>query len=488
MTTTYNDGRRQRGAIGRILLIVLAIVVVAGAWLVLDEDAGSQLKKEAELAAIGAIGKAATSRLGEGDDGVATHGSAVDLIKRPIEVKQIADNVYYATGVGNTMMITTDEGVVLFDTGLVLQVEPQLRMLKEISDAPVRYIVLSHSHADHTGGTRFWQEEGTEIVTHEDFVEEQRYLMELEPYQYGRNRTLFPWMPAWEDRPDIAMMRYGGIEPTITVGDWETHTFTLGGVEFQVIGTPGAEGADNAVLWLPEQKILFTGDFFGPQFPQFPNVFTMRGEKIRKPMEYVKSLDLLLTLDPEIVVPSHLNPTVGAAEIRAGITKTRDAVKYVHDATVAGMNAGKSVYELMKEIKLPPELDLPQNHGRVDWAVRSIWDYYATWFHFDSTTELYPVPVRDVYADIAGVAGSEALLSLAQNYLTGDEPVKALHILEVVLEGEPDNTSALRMRLEALETLLVAAENGLRNDYEIYWLQYRLKDTTDRLADAAPGG
>lgn len=488
MTTTYNDGRRQRGAIGRILLIVLAVVVVAGAWLVLDEDAGSQLKKEAELAAIGAIGKAATSRLGEGDDGVATHGSAVDLIKRPIEVKQIADNVYYATGVGNTMMITTEEGVVLFDTGLVLQVEPQLRMLKEISDAPVRYIVLSHSHADHTGGTRFWQEEGTDIVTHEDFVEEQRYLMELEPYQYGRNRTLFPWMPAWEDRPDIAMMRYGGIEPTITVGDWETHTFTLGGVEFQVIGTPGAEGADNAVLWLPEQKILFTGDFFGPQFPQFPNVFTMRGEKIRKPMEYVKSLDLLLTLDPEIVVPSHLNPTVGAAEIRAGITKTRDAVKYVHDATVAGMNAGKSVYELMKEIKLPPELDLPQNHGRVDWAVRSIWDYYATWFHFDSTTELYPVPVRDVYADIAGVAGSEALLSLAQNYLTSDEPVKALHILEVVLEGEPDNASALRMRLEALETLLVAAENGLRNDYEIYWLQYRLKDTTDRLADAAPGG
>ena len=39
---------------------------------------------------------------------------------------------------------------------------------------------------------------------------------ELEPYQYGRNRTLFPWMPAWEDRPDITMMRYGGIEPTLT--------------------------------------------------------------------------------------------------------------------------------------------------------------------------------------------------------------------------------------------------------------------------------
>ena len=215
------------------------------------------------------------------------NGSAVDLIKRPVEVRQIADNIHYATGVGNTIMITTAEGNVVFDTGLVLQVAKQLQALKEVSSAPVRYIVLSHSHADHIGGTRFWQEEGTEIITHGDFLEEQRYLSELEPYQYGRNRTLFPWMPAWEDRPDIAMMRYGGIEPTITVADWQSYDFTLGGVKFQVIGTPGAEGADNAVLWLPEQKILFTGDFFGPQFPQFPNVFTMRGEKIRKPMEYI---------------------------------------------------------------------------------------------------------------------------------------------------------------------------------------------------------
>ncbi|MFT4614091.1 MAG: alkyl sulfatase BDS1-like metallo-beta-lactamase superfamily hydrolase [Bacteroidia bacterium] len=209
----------------------------------------------------------------------------------------------------------------------------------------------------------------------------------------------------------------------------------------------------------------------------------MRGEKIRKPMEYVKSLDLLLLLDPEIVVPSHMDPTVGAAKIRADMQRIRGAVQYVHDETVAGMNGGKSVYELMKEIKLPPHLDLVQNHGRVDWAVRSIWVYYATWFRFESTTELYPVPVREVYADLAKVAGGEALLSLASNYLTASEPVKALHIIEVVLEGEPTNKPALNLRQQALETLLVNAENGLKNDYEIYWLQLRLADTASRLSD-----
>jgi len=483
LPTKISSRQQQIGAIGKPLLFIVAIAVAIGAWLYLDEGAGKGLKKKAELKTLEVIGEAAAKRLGGSADGEESHGSAVDLIKRPIEVRKIADNVHYATGVGNTMMITTDEGNVIFDTGLVIQVAQQIKVLKAISEAPVRYIVLSHSHADHIGGTRFWQEEGTDIIAHGDFEEEQRYLSELEPYQYGRNRTLFPWMPAWEDRPDIAMMRYGGITPTMTVADWETKSFTLGGVEFQVIGTPGAEGADNAVLYLPQQKILFSGDFFGPQFPQFPNVFTMRGEKIRKPLEYVKSLDLLSKLDIETVVPSHLDPTTGAAQIQADMKKIRDAVQFVHDKTVAGMNSGKKVHELMKEIQLPPHLDLVQNHGRVDWAVRSIWDYYASWFHFESTTELYPVPVKDVYADIAKVAGSEGLLSLAQNYLSNNEAVKALHIIEVVLEGDEKDVNALRLRKDALTFLLNDAENGLKNDYEIYWLNYRLADTESRLAN-----
>ena len=481
MITQHSVFSRQTGAVRHFVLVIVALIVVAGLWLVLDEDAGKGLKREAELVALDAIGDAATKRLGGDDDGEATHGSAVELIKRPIEVQQVADNVYIATGVGNVMMVTTDEGNVLFDTGLVLQTPKQLKALQEVSDGPIHTIVLSHSHADHIGGTRFFAQDDTRIIAHQQFEEEQRYLMELEPFQYARNRTLFPWMPAWEDRPDIAMMRYGGIEPDITVDDWQTYSFTLGGVEFQVFGTPGAEGADNVVMWLPHQKILFTGDFFGPQFPQFPNVFTMRGEKIRKPMEYVKSLDFLIPLNPEVVIPSHLNPTHGAQQIRSDMQRIRDAVQYVHDETVAGMNAGKTVYDLMQEIQLPPQLDLVQNHGKVDWAVRSIWDYYMTWFHFDSTTQLYPVPVTDVYADLARLAGNEGLLSLGQNYLLQNEPVKALHIVEVVLAEEPTNSEALQQRQQALAALMEAAENGVRNDYEIYWLQSRMADTAARL-------
>lgn len=463
------------------LLVFLALLCAGGLWLYLDDSAGSAMKKTAQLAALDVIGDAATRRLSEAQ-GEATHGSAVELIKQPIEVKRIAENVFMATGVGNVIMVTTSEGNVLFDTGLVLQTPKQLAALQAVSDAPVHTIVLSHSHADHIGGTRFFAEQDTRIIAHQQFTEEQRYLTDLEPYQYQRNRTLFPWMPAWEDRPDIAMMRYGGIQPDVTVDDWESYSFTLGGVEFQVFGTPGAEGADNLVMWLPEQKILFSGDFFGPQFPQFPNVFTMRGEKVRKPMEYVKSLEFLLPLGAETVVPSHHSPSHGAAQIGADMQRIRDAVRYVHDETVSGMNAGKSVYQLMREIRLPPELELVQNHGKVDWAVRSIWDYYMTWFHFDSTTELYPVPASEVYADLAAAAGSDSLLLLARSYLEEAQPVKSLHVLEVLLAGQSDNDEALALRAEALAMLLQSAREGYGNDYEIFWLQARLADTAARLS------
>ena len=466
--------RKQSGAIGTIIIFCIAVVCAGALWIYFDEDVARKLKQEAEIQSMAVIGDVATKRLASAS-GEGTHGAAVDLIKRPIEVREVAENIHYATGVGNTIMITTSEGVVLFDTGLVIQSANQLQILKDtVSDADVRYIILSHSHADHIGGTRFWMDEGTDIIAHQNFEEEQRYLSELQPYQYDRNRTLFPWMPAWEDRPDIALMRYGGIVPTITVDDWETYAFTLGGIEFQVIGAPGAEGADNAVLWLPQQKVLISGDFFGPQFPQFPNIFTMRGEKVRKPVEYIKSLDRLIALNPDVILPSHLDPTIGAEKIRKGMQRIRDAVQYVHDETIAGMNAGKTVNQLMKEIKLPPNLELVQNHGRVDWAVKSIWEYYMGWFRFESTTELYPIPAQDVYADLAQIAGNENLIALANNYLIQGESVKTLHITEIALAGDPQNASALALRDQALVELLERAENGLRNDYEIYWLKSQL--------------
>ena len=473
---------RQRGAVRGALLVALVIVqFVVIAYLLVG--GGDAVRKEAKIQAMSAVGNAAVKVMENrrpAAGGADTHGSAVDLIHNPIEVKSLAENIYYATGVANVYLIASPEGNVVFDTGLSIQAAEQLLALREVMpDAPVTHVVVSHSHQDHAGGARIWLEEGTELVTHREFNEEMRYLKELEPYLHRRNRVLFPWIP--EEIPELGLLNYGGLEPTVLVDEGAEYRFTIGATDFVVLSTPGAEGADNVSLWLPQQKILFSGDFFGPQFPQFPNVFTMRGEKIRKPVEYIRSLEKIIALQPEVIAPAHFSPTTGSEDILAKLVLTHDAVAYVHEQTVAGMNAGKTVHELMRDIQLPPELDLPQNHGKVSWAVKSIWEYYATWFHYDSTTELYSHPVREVYPYLAEAAGSEILLTGARDYLDAQQPVHALHLLEMALAGDPGNVQALELRLDSLNRLKREAQATTRNDYEIYWLASRINDTEQRL-------
>jgi alkyl sulfatase BDS1-like metallo-beta-lactamase superfamily hydrolase len=455
--------------------VLIAVAVLVGLVLLYNTMSGGNLKQQAMIEAASIAGNVASDMMSRAGD-----ERANQLHKVPISVEKINDYIFQARGIGNTHVITTSEGHVIFDAGLSLQSANQLKMLKEVMpEGAITHIIASHSHADHTGGIKFWKEPDTEIIAHRDFAEEQRYLTELQVYFWNRNRLLFTFMP--EQPPTDYMFSYGGVEPTITVQDWEVYKFEQGGVEFEVYGTPGAEGADNVVLWLPQEKILFSGDTFGPLFPQFPNVFTMRGEKVRKPIEYIRSLELLIALQPEMIVPSHFSPVTGVENTVGGMRLIRDAVQYVHDAVVAGMNEGKSMYQLMDEIRLPPELELTQGHGKVSWAVKSIWEYYATWFHFESTTELYHVPARDVYSDVAELAGSEALVARAAEYREQGQCLRSLHLLEMVLAADVADIAALSEQAACLAAMLEEAR-VLNNTYEVMWLEAELLKTESALA------
>ena len=397
--------------------------------------------------------------------------AAAELITLPIYVTEVASGIFQASGVGNSFALTTRDGNVIFDTGLIIQSSEQVAKLKAmIGDAEPKKIILSHSHADHVGGTRLWDRGQAELIAHEEFEEEQRYLTELNPYFHQRNRVLFPWIP--ESPRTLVGMNFRGLIPDTRVRNGDPYRFSLGGRRFEVYAVPGAEGADNVVLWLPDEKILLSGDFFGPQFPQFPNIFTMRGEKVRKPIEYIASLNTLLALEPEIILPSHLAPIRGAQNIAADMRKIRDAVQYVHDETVAGMNAGYSLETVMAEITLPEDLTLSQSHGKVSWAVKSIWEYYATWFHFDRTSELYPTSQRAILADVAHLIDLDAAQLQVQIYLNEAEPEKALLLLEL-LEGSTASETLRALRTQTLLQLKRQAE-PVGNDYELYWLDSEL--------------
>ena len=388
---------------------------------------------------------------------------------------RIHDIVWQARATANAQMIVTSEGNVVFDTGLPTE-GGLARHLRKANDGKITHLILSHAHADHYGAADDFIDEGTEVITHPEFLHNQAYLKALAPTLMARNRIFFP-----DDVPALptALMApfYPTVEPTRLVHD--AYSFEQGGVRFEVLALPGAEGSDGLVLWLPEQRILFTGDFYGHIFPMWPNLTTIRGERIRFAMPYVESIDRILELDPVLMVGSHFEPVEGPA-IREGFIRIRDAVQYVHDAVIEGVNDGKTVHQLMAEIRLPEHLQVPEVHGKVSWGVRSIYESYLGWFHLNSTTDLYAVPARDVYAEVVGMGGGpDAFAEKAAAHNRAGHPEQALHLSEMALAAAPAHAPSLEARRAALGLLL--ERSGDVNHYEVEYLRHRIRATDEAL-------
>jgi alkyl sulfatase BDS1-like metallo-beta-lactamase superfamily hydrolase len=160
------------------------------------------------------------------------------------------------------------------------------------------------------------------------------------------------------------------------------------------------------------------------------------------------------------------------------------AVSYVNDATVAGMNAGKDVHTLMREIQLPPELKIGEFHGKVPWDVRAIWEEYSSWFHFDFTTSLYGVPRSSIDADLVELAGGAgALADRARAKLRLGRPLEAMHLVDIALGADATHGAALAVKKDALEVLL--KESGGANLSESMWLRSEISALETALAPSA---
>ena len=151
----------------------------------------------------------------------------------------------------------------------------------------------------------------------------------------------------------------------------------------------------------------------------------------------------------------------------------------MHDETVKGMNAGKDVYTLMQEIKLPASYNLNEVFGKVSWSVRGIYDGYAGWYDLNPST-MYELPPSSIYPDLIKLAGSDAVVRLAAEKVASGKPIEALHLTDVVLTSDPKNSGALNARIKALEVLRDRSENFV----ETGWLEYGIDKVTGQLPPA----
>jgi alkyl sulfatase BDS1-like metallo-beta-lactamase superfamily hydrolase len=136
------------------------------------------------------------------------------------------------------------------------------------------------------------------------------------------------------------------------------------------------------------------------------------------------------------------------------------------------MNAGKDVLTLMREIALPPELEVGEGYGMVRWNVRAIWENYAGWFHHRSTTELYPTGPESISADLVELAGANTIVERARALLAQGKPLQAIRLAEIVNHVEPQNEEARAVLTTAHEQLLIESTNF----WESAWLRRQIEE------------
>lgn len=383
----------------------------------------------------------------------------------------INESIYMSQGISNSYLVTTDAGNVMINSGSAHEVEAHRKRYAAVSTSPLKYMIFTQSHGDHTGGADALREADTQIIAQANYHDVKGYWRRLAPFYGARTQRL--WGAVLGDRQNRSAEIPPDPEPDILFGD--RHTFEVGGTAFELYATPGGETTDSLVVWLPQTRTVFTGNLFGPIFHNFPFLYTIRGDKIRSALKFVQSVDRVMALEPELLITGHGEPIKGADTIRTQLQQVRDAVMYVHDETVKGMNAGKDVRTIMGEIRLPDDIAVSEGHGKVSWGARAIFEEHAGWFHFESTTELYGVAPSAVWPEVVEMAGGpDALASRASTHVAEGDPLMALHLLDMALSVSPANRAALEVKRAALDQLLEATGN--ENFSEVRWLQSQIEE------------
>jgi alkyl sulfatase BDS1-like metallo-beta-lactamase superfamily hydrolase len=273
---------------------------------------------------------------------------------------------------------------------------------------------------------------------------------------------------------DPATIDFSFPEPTTTFD--RHHEMTAGGRTFELAWTPGGETTDALVVWLPDDRILFSGNLFGPLFGHVPNLMTIRGDRYRDPILYIESLNTVLAYGPERLITGHFTPIEGADRIAEEVTAMRDAMQAVHDRTAELMNSGADIHTAMREVKVPAQLDVGEGYGKTSWNVRAIWEMYTGWFRHRSTTELYGVAPDSVAADVVNAAGADALVEVARGHVDDGRAVQAIHLTDLVLTAQPAHAAARAVAADAHEALLADTEN--------FWEKAWLTKSIDELRTA----
>jgi len=223
---------------------------------------------------------------------VALPGAAHAVTGERAEFRRLADGVYAFIGKrndANAMAIVTGQGVVVVDTG---NNPPETRIFQKFIQSataqPVRWVVITQNHGDHTGGTPLFAPPAT-VIVHDRVARDWAAMKE---YQVRSWRQRFP------ERADAL----AGAKPIDSVASFSDRmTLRVGGTTIELIYVDDPYNPGDVAVWLPERGVLHAG-FVGYR-ERHPDIRPDYSHGTTAGM--LKQLEVVSALKPRVVVPAH---------------------------------------------------------------------------------------------------------------------------------------------------------------------------------------
>ena len=360
-----------------------------------------------------------------------------------------ADGVCHLIGgVGNCGVVETDEGLVIFDIALKSFGPKIFKELREITDKPIKYIIYSHGHFDHCFGfAPFIKEikekdwEMPEVIAHENCVKRfEKYRM-LDRYHIWLNDQQFARKLQFSAQT---------LDPTIIIRGNEKYSFKFGGLTFEIYSEWG-ETDDAIWLWLPEKKVIFSGDLiYRFSFPNVGNPYKVQ----RYPKHWALAMERMMEKNADYLAPGHGELIDGKEKVKEILSIIAEAMNFVHDEVVKRLNEGKwfeQIFHEMVEIfpdKLKNSPHLLPMYGCYEFAIHAVYRLYHGWYDTGNPTDLFPAKSADIAKEFLKVADAAQFLEQAKKTIEQGNLQLALHLLDVIIKGTESENIIL---LEALK-------------------------------------
>lgn len=361
----------------------------------------------------------------------------------------------------NTTLIEGTEGLILYDTGEVLEDgERFLQQIRAISDKPIVAIIYSHAHYTHGTSAILANETNVRIIGHPNLnancaVSGTGSLFpETAPLQVARLLQQFNYyLPDnGAGAPAGAKINFGrsGYVPVDTPVE-HGQCMTIAGVEMIFYTQHGSDSDDCLTVHLPQSGVVLNNMFW----PFLPNIYTLRGAKFRDPREWAEGLKLIRDLNPETLVNTHAKALTGRKQVRAALNDVIDGLNAILDQSLRGILRGLGPDDLRDFVRLPPHLEavpnLAQIYGEISHYGPYLYNQALGWFGGNAASINQIAPDEQAVRLVKAMGGNDRVFEIAKTAFAEKEYAWAAQLIGYVFKCDPANREVRGLKADILQ-------------------------------------